>query len=88
MTIKQSLINNYMMNVDFKSGEWGLSKMKEDMRVFLGEEPAIDVLYKKDVLINETTGKAEEFMDLDKVCVVFYDTDNKFKKIEYKIGNI
>lgn len=86
MTLKESSIRDYVSNIDFSSDEWGLSKMKKDMRVFLGEEPAIDVIYKKDVLINEDTEEAREIMDIDKVEIVFYDTDEKFKKVEFKIG--
>lgn len=86
MTLKESSIRDYVSNIDFSSNEWGLSKMKKDMRVFLGEEPAIDVVYKKDVLINEDTEEAREIMNIDKVEIVFYDTDEKFKKVEFKIG--
>lgn len=86
MTLKESSIRDYVSNINFSSNEWGLSKMKKDMRVFLGEEPAIDVVYKKDVLINEDTEEAREIMNIDKVEIVFYDTDEKFKKVEFKIG--
>jgi hypothetical protein len=86
MTIKQNLINEYIKSIDFSSGHWALSKMKEDMRSFLGEEPGIDVIYKKDVLLNETTMVAKEFVNIDKIEIIFYDVDNKFKKMEYKIG--
>lgn len=85
MTIKEDNIKKYISNVNFKSEEWSLSKIKEDMRKFLGEEPAIDVKYDKDVLVNETTGEAKEIRKINKVLVVFYDTDEKFKKIEFKV---
>jgi hypothetical protein len=39
-------------------------------------------------MINETTGEAEEFVDIDKVSIVFFDTDEKFKKLEFIIGDI
>jgi len=86
MTIKESSIREYISNIDFKRDDWRLPQMKEDMRRFLGEEPGIDIIYKKDVMINETTGKVEEFKDIDKVQIVFYDTDDKFKKLEFLIS--
>ena len=73
------------MNIDFKRDDWKLSDIKRDMRKFLGEEPGIDIIYKKDVLINEATMKAEEFVDIDKIEIVYYDTDDKFKKLEFKV---
>jgi len=62
--------------------------MKEDMRRFLGEEPAIEIIYKKDVMINEVTGRAQEFKDIEMVQIVFTDTDDRFKKLEFKINDI
>ena len=86
MTLKESSIREYISNIDFKNDDWKLSNIKKDMRSFLGEEPAIDIIYKKDVLINEDTQEAKEIMDVDKVEVIFYDTDEKFKKLEFVIG--
>lgn len=86
MTLKESSIKEYISQIDFKRDDWKLSKIKEDMRRFLGEEPGIDIIYKKDVMINEDTKKAEEFLEIDKISIVFYDTDEKFKKLEFKIG--
>jgi hypothetical protein len=55
------------------------------MRRFLGEEPGIDVIYKKDVMVNEVSGEAKEFVDVDKIQIIFTDTDDKFKNIEFII---
>lgn len=85
MTLKESAIRNYISNIDFKRDDWKLSDIKRDMRTFLGEEPGIDIIYKKDVLINEATMKAEEFVNIDKIEIVYYDTDDKFKKLEFKV---
>jgi len=86
-SMKEIAIKEYIANINFKSDDWKLSKIKEDMRRFLGEEPGIDILYKKDVMINETTGEAVEFKDIDKVEIIFTDTDDKFKKLEFIIGD-
>jgi hypothetical protein len=86
-SMKEIAIKEYMSRIDFKRDDWKLSKIKEDMRRFLGEEPGIDVIYKKDVLINEATMRAEEIVDIDKIQVIFYDTDERFKKIEFIIDD-
>ncbi len=77
--MKEHSIREYISKIDFKSEDWKLSKIKEDLRRFLGEEPGIDIVYKKDVMINEFTGEAKEFKDVDKICIVFTDTDDRFK---------
>jgi len=86
MTMKEHSIREYISKIDFRAEEWGLSKIKEDLRRFLGEEPGIDIVYKKDVMINEFTGEAREFKDIEKVCIVFTDTDDRFKKLEFIVG--
>lgn len=86
-SIKENSIREYIANIDFKRDEWGISQIKEDMRKFLGEEPGIDVVYKKDVMINEVTGDAQEFKGIDSVSIVFFDTDEKFKKLEFLIDD-
>ena len=83
MDLKEHSIRQYMSNVDFKNDDWKISKILEDMRKFLGEEPGIDVIYKKDVMVNEVTGEAKEFKDISKIQIIFTDTDDKFKKIEF-----
>ena len=84
-SLKEIAIRNYISNIDFRHEDWKLSKIKEDMRKFLGEEPGIDVVYKKDVMVTES-GKSKEFVDVDKIQIVFFDTDEKFKKIEFNIN--
>jgi pterin-4a-carbinolamine dehydratase len=86
-SIKETKIKEYIKNIDFTS-EWSVSKISSDMRSFLGEEPGIDVKYKKDVEINEHTGKANVIRDIDSLDIVFYDIDNKFKKVTFKIGRV
>lgn len=83
--MKENAIRDYISRIDFKSDDWSIYKIKEDMRRFLGEEPAIDIIYKKDVMINEINGEAKEFMGVNKVKIVFTDLDDKMKKIEFMI---
>jgi hypothetical protein len=85
MSMKQDLIRNYLINIDFNRDDWSLSAIKTDMRKFLGEEPGIDILYKKDVILNEIKGEAEEIKKVEKISIVFTDLDDKFKKLEFLI---
>lgn len=85
-SLKEIAIKDYISNVDF-TGDWSLSKIKEDMRRFLGEEPGIDIIYKKDVMVNEVSGESKEFSGVNKVQIVFTDLDNKFRKLEFLVGD-
>lgn len=87
-SLKEMSIREYITQIDFKSENWSLTKIKEDMRRFLGEEPGIDIIYKKDVMLNEFTGEAKEFKDVDKICIVFTDLDDRFKKLEFNLNEI
>lgn len=84
-SLKEVAIRDYISNIDF-TGDWSLSRIKEDMRKFLGEEPGIDIIYKKDVMVNEVSGEAKEFSGVNKVQIVFTDTDDKFRKVEFIVG--
>lgn len=87
-SLKEMSIREYISKIDFRRDDWKLSQIKEDMRRFLGEEPGIDIIYKKDVMINEVTGKAQEIKDIDRICIIFTDTDDRFKKIEFSVTDI
>jgi hypothetical protein len=82
-SMKEIAIKDYISRIDFKNDDWRLSQIKEDMRRFLGEEPGVDIIYKKDVMINEFTGEAKEFKEIDKVQIIFTDLNDRFKKIEF-----
>ncbi len=87
-SLKELSIKEYITQIDFKSENWSLNKIKEDMRRFLGEEPGIDVIYRKDVMLNEFTGEAKEYKDIDKICIIFTDLDDKFKKLEFNVNEV
>ncbi len=84
-SMKENLIREYLMSVDFNGENWKVSKFKEDMRKFLGEEPGIQIDYKKDVILNEVKGEAEEIKKIEKISIVFTDLDDKFRKLEFLI---
>ena len=85
-SMKEMAIKEYIAKINFKTDDWKLSQIKEDMRRFLGEEPGIEVLYKKDVMLNEVSGEAKEFVDVDRIQIIFTDTNDKFNKLEFIIG--
>lgn len=88
-SMKEFSIREYISKIDFKNDDWKIPQIQEDLRRFLGEEPAIDVVYKKDVMVNEFSGVAKEIMNVEKIQIVFTDVDDKYKKIEFLIdGNI
>lgn len=84
-TMKETAIKEYMSNINFNNGKWSVDEMKKDMRQFLGEEPAIDVKYEKTAKINEDKGTTYEELELESISIIFYDTDEKFKKIDLSI---
>jgi hypothetical protein len=84
-SMKEQSIRNYVSSIDFNRDDWRLPQIKEDMRKFLGEEPGIDIIYKKDVILNEFLGEAEEIKKVEKISIVFTDLDDKFKKVEFLI---
>jgi hypothetical protein len=86
--MKEMAIREYISKIDFKNDDWSINKIKEDMRRFLGEEPGLDIIYKKDIMLNEVTGKAHEIKNIDKIQIVFTDTDDRFKKLEFIIDKI
>jgi hypothetical protein len=86
-SMKEIAIRDYISKIDFKNDDWKVSKIEEDMRRFLGEIPGISISYKKDVMVNEFTGEAKEFKDIDKISIVFTDLDDRFKKIEFIIDD-
>lgn len=84
-SMKEESIRNYILSIDFSRDDWKLPQIKEEMRRFLGEEPGIDIIYKKDVIINEILGEAKEFKKIEKIEIVFTDLDDRFKKLQFLI---
>jgi|TARA_B110000259_G_scaffold173391_1_gene206664 hypothetical protein len=80
--IKENYIKEYLSNINFKSDDWTVDSIKDDLKKMLGEYPAIDIIYKKDVSVNETTGEAQEIHGIEKFSVIFTNEQEKFRKIE------
>jgi len=83
-SLKEQAIRDYIAKINFKA-EWDYKIIEENMRKFLGERPSLDATYRKDVMFNEVLGEAKEIKKLDKISVVFTDTNDKLKKIEILI---
>ena len=85
-SLKEIAIREYISKIDWKRDNWSYQRIEEDMKKFLGERPTLDVKYQKDVMVNEVTGEAKEFKDISKIQIVFTDTDDRFKKIEFIVN--
>jgi hypothetical protein len=82
--MKANEVNTFMTKFNFND-EWSTQDLKDGIRSRIGETPAIKVNYKKDLLINEVKGTAEEINKIESIDVVFTDTDEKFKKLSFKM---
>lgn len=84
-SLKETAIRQYISQIDWKRDNWSYHQVEEDMRKFLGERPSLEVKYAKDVMVNEVSGEAKEFTKIDKIGIIFTDTNDKIKKIEILI---
>jgi len=82
MSIREKIIRDYIGKINFVKDDWSMHTISNDLKGMLGETPAFDVSYQKDVMLNEFSGKAQEIKKVSKVSVVFTDDNNKIKKIE------
>jgi len=80
-SLKEQAIREYLGKVNFKAN-WNYQLIEEDMKKFLGERPSLQPTFRKDVIMNEVMGEAQEIKKLEKIAVIFTDTDDKIKKIE------
>lgn len=83
--MKEKIIREYLAKIDFKRDNWSYRVIQEDVKRLIGETPAIDVIYKKDVLINEGSGIAMEIKNINSVIVIFTETNDKIQKLEIKV---
>jgi hypothetical protein len=80
--MKEHFVKEYLSSINFKTKNWSVEEIKESLKKGLGEYPAIDVIYKKDVVINESTNEAVEVHEVSKISVVFTNENDQFRKIE------
>jgi len=70
---KEYLINQYMKDVDGKN--ISVSKIKEDLKAILHEEPFVELEYETEYVLNEVNKKSEKKESLTKVKI-FYSEIN------------
>lgn len=83
-SLKETAIRQFISQIDWKKN-WNYQIIEEEMRRFLGERPSLDIHWKKDVMVNEFSGESKEINKIEKISIVFTDTDDKIKKIEFGI---
>lgn len=87
--IKENMIQNYIMNIDFKSQDFSIAQMKTELRAILHETPGIEVGYNKERTITEDKKTGEKFMeikdDVKSVTVAFSDGEHTADYGEGKI---
>lgn len=81
-SLKEMAIRDYISKIDWKRDNWSYQVIEENMKRFLGERPTIDVKYVKDVMVNEISGESREINRIDKISIIYTDTDDKIKKID------
>lgn len=84
-SLKESAIREYLGKIDWIRDNWSYAQIEEDLKRFLGERPSLDVKYKKDVMINEISGKSKEYNRIKSISVIYTDLDDKIKKVEILI---
>lgn len=83
-SLKEKAILDYISKINFNK-DWSIKKIKSDIYTLIGETPGMHVDYKKDVMINETSGRPVEIDSVRCVSIVFTDVDDKLKTIEYLV---
>ena len=84
-SLKEQAIRQYIGQIDWKKDNRSYQRVEEDMKKFLGARPSLDIKYKKDVMVNEVSGESKEIEKIEKVSIIFTDTNDKISKIEILI---
>ena len=70
----EPLITETIQSIDFSDeGSWNVQEIKKRLKTILGEEPAIKLHYKKDVMINEASKEAIEIEKLNSIDIIYTD---------------
>lgn len=84
---REQIIKEYLSNIDFTSDKWSIKAIKKDLKSRLGEEPAVNVKYKKDVMLSEFNSEAKEITVIDEIQVFYSpELDKEFNRVSFKIG--
>lgn len=85
MTLKEIAIREYISRINWKTDKWSYTQIEEDMKKFLGERPSLDIIYEKDVMVNEDTDEAKRIDILKQVNIIFTDDNDKIRKLEIMV---
>ncbi len=85
-SIKLETIKKILLSYKFE-GDWRVKDIKEQIKIAIGEEVGLNILYKKDAKINEVLNKAEEINVIDKISITFTDLDDKIKTVDFTYNN-
>jgi hypothetical protein len=98
--MKEQMVANYIKEIDFSNfgeSEVTVSKIKQDLKAILKENPAVDIIYKGEAMITENDGqKTRKVVEsVQSIVVAFIDgeyRDNKgnlipkVHKFTYMVG--
>lgn len=78
--LKEQMIVNYISSLDFTNfnkSDLTVSKIKNDLKQILHENPAVDIVYKGETMIIENGGKKERQLieKVQSIVVAFIDGD-------------
>jgi len=84
-SMKQMLIREFILRYDFKREDWSAKEMKNNLKMILGEEPAIKINYVKDIMVNEINSDVKEITALRSISIFFTDLDDKITKMDFQL---
>lgn len=76
---KESIIQNFISNVNFNDPKLDMHRVKRELAVLLHEEPGIKLDWMKDKTINEISGKETTIEKVASVKVYYTLTDAEGK---------
>lgn len=86
-TFKEQRINNYITDV-FSNSEVDIdaNKIKKDLHFLIGEEPAVQIKYKQEVILAEDGTSSKRLESLESISIIYSYGDfmnPSFDKLEY-----
>ena len=66
---KEKEINNYISLLDLDNID--IEQIKRDLQAKIDEEPAIQLNYEKETILNESTSEEEEVEELTSMTIIF-----------------
>jgi len=85
--MKEQIISDFILKkIDFSKEEnMSIKKIKEGIKLLIGEEPAVKFNWEKDAMINEVSGEVKEIKKIKSINIIFTADNNEFKSIEFLV---